>query len=100
MLLTYLLFFVIMYISKERRYKEMTTYSVRGMIGGENGRLTQEQFANRYGISLTTVKNWDEEGTMPGFIFEMLSELCYYRELYVDMTARHCEELMEKYKKN
>lgn len=78
----------------------MTTHSIRGMIGGEKGKLTQEQFANRYGISLATVKNWDARGTMPNYVFEMLSELCYYRELYVDMTMKYCGDLMERNEKN
>lgn len=78
----------------------MTTHSIRRMIGGEKGKLTQEQFADRYGISVATVKNWDARGTMPDYIFEMLSELCYYRDLYVNMVIRQNEELMERFEKN
>lgn len=69
----------------------MTTHSIRGLIGAENGKLTQEEFANRYGISIATVKNWDARGTMPDYVFEMLTEVCYYRELYINMVKRHFE---------
>ena len=76
MLLTYFLFFGIMYISKERRIKEMTSHAIRENLGN----WTQEEFASYFGIPVGTVKNWDARNCMPAYIENMVDELILWKK--------------------
>ena len=50
----------------------MTSHDIRRKLG-----LTQVQFADKFGIPLATVRNWDARSCMPVYINNMLLELSW-----------------------
>lgn len=58
----------------------MTSYFVRSLYG-----YSQQQLADRIGISVRTVQNWDAKGCMPKYVETLLVEAyenCQMLEAY------------------
>ena len=49
----------------------MTTHNTRKMLGN----ITQKEFAERFNIPVSTVKNWDARDCMPEYVFYMACEI-------------------------
>lgn len=48
----------------------MDTKDIRKDLG-----MTQQQFAERYNISLATVRNWDARNCMPSYLSTVFAEI-------------------------
>lgn len=57
--------------------------------------LTQKQFAEKFNVSIGTVKNWDSRCNMPVYIHNMLMEIWKIEEEY-----RAYQRRTEDYLKN
>lgn len=64
----------------------MTTHEIRKMMALDGEKAwTQKEFADHFGIPLSTVKNWDARNCMPAYIFNMVEGYVMWRKRYINV---------------